>query len=55
MSVDIRESERELNERRALRIVGLCFLLLAFYIAFESGSDLWLKRAPEHSIPYPPP
>jgi divalent metal cation (Fe/Co/Zn/Cd) transporter len=26
-------------------------LLLAVYIAFESGSDLWYKRAPEHSIP----
>ena len=51
MSVDARESERERNERRALRIVGFCFLVLAVYIAFESGSDLWFKRAPEHSIP----
>jgi len=51
MSVDARESERERNEKRALRIVGLCFLLLAIYIAFECGSDLWFKRAPEHSIP----
>ncbi len=51
MNVDARESERGRNERRALKIVGLCFLLLAIYIAFESGSDLWLKRAPEQSIP----
>jgi divalent metal cation (Fe/Co/Zn/Cd) transporter len=51
MSVDAKERERERNERRALRIVGLCFLLLAIYIAFESGSDLWFKRAPEHSVP----
>jgi divalent metal cation (Fe/Co/Zn/Cd) transporter len=51
MSVDARESERGRNERRALRIVGSCFLLLAIYIAFESGSDLWFKRAPEHSVP----
>jgi len=26
-------------------------LLLAFYIAFESGADLWYKRALEQSIP----
>jgi len=51
MSVDANVRDRERSERRALRIVGLCFLLLAFYIAFQSGSDLWYKRAPEHSIP----
>jgi divalent metal cation (Fe/Co/Zn/Cd) transporter len=51
MSVDANVRARERNEKRALRIVGLCFLLLAVYIAFESGSDLWDKRAPEHSIP----
>ena len=51
MSVDARESERERNERRSLEIVGVCFLVLAIYIAFESASDLWFKRAPQHSIP----
>lgn len=51
MSVDANVHERERNEKRALRIVGLCFLLLAVYIAFESGNDLWFKHAPEHSIP----
>jgi divalent metal cation (Fe/Co/Zn/Cd) transporter len=51
MSVDGRESERERNERRSLKIVGICFLILAIYIAFESSSDLWFKRAPQHSIP----
>jgi len=51
MSVDANVRYRERNEKRALRIVGLCFLLLAVYIAFESGSDLWFRRAPEHSIP----
>src|SRR5215471_9253565 len=51
MSVDANVRDRERSERRALRIVGLCFLLLAFYIAFQSGSDLWYKRAPERSIP----
>jgi divalent metal cation (Fe/Co/Zn/Cd) transporter len=49
MSVDADASRRELNERRALRIVGICFVLLAAYISIESGLDLFYKRAPEHS------
>ena len=51
MSVDAEVQRRELNERRALRIVGVCFLLLAAYIVYESALDLWFRRAPEHSIP----
>ena len=51
MSVDAEVHRRELNEKRALRIVGACFLLLAAYIAYESVLDLWSCRAPEHSIP----
>ena len=51
MSVDSKVQGRELNERRALRIVGVCFLLLAAYIAYESVLDVWSRRAPEHSIP----
>lgn len=51
MSVDAEVHRRELNERNALRIVGVCFLLLAAYIAYESVSDLWSRSAPEHSIP----
>jgi divalent metal cation (Fe/Co/Zn/Cd) transporter len=51
MSVDAEVQRRELNEKRALRIVGVCFLLLAAYIAYESVLDLWSRRAPEHSIP----
>lgn len=51
MSVDADVQRRERNERRALRIVGLCFLCLAAYIAYESGTDLWSKRTPENSVP----
>ena len=51
MSVDAQVQRRELNERKALRIVGVCFFLLAAYIAYESVLDLWSRRAPEHSIP----
>ena len=50
MSVDSDVHRRETNEKRALRIVGACFLLLAAYIAYDSILDLWSKRAPEHSI-----
>src|ERR1700682_63606 len=51
MSVDADVQRRELNEKRALRVVGICFLGLAAYIAYESAVDLWFKRAPEDSVP----
>ena len=51
MSVDADVALRELNDPRALRIVGICFLLLAVYITYESGADLIFKRAPKHSLP----
>jgi len=51
MSVDADVLGRERNEKRALKIVGVCFLGLAAYIAYESVLDLWSRRAPEHSIP----
>jgi len=51
MSVDADEERRERNERIALRIVGLCFLALATYVAYESIGDLIRRKAPEHSIP----
>jgi len=50
MSVDFDVERRERNERVALRTVGLCFLGLATYIAYESISDLARKRAPERSV-----
>jgi len=51
MSVDAKERDREQNEKRALKVVGACFLTLSVYIAYEAITDLWFKRAPEHSIP----
>src|SRR5215469_4381526 len=50
MSVDFDVERRERSERVALRTVGVCFLGLAVYIAYESISDLARKQAPEHSI-----
>jgi divalent metal cation (Fe/Co/Zn/Cd) transporter len=51
MSVDADVHRRERNERLALRIVGLCFLALAAYVAYESVGDLMQHKAPEQSIP----
>src|SRR5882757_1620930 len=50
MSVDSDVHRREINEKRALRFVGACFLLLGAYIACDSILDLRSKQAPEHSI-----
>ena len=51
MSVDEDVERRERNEKLSLRIVGVCFVALAGYIAYESVSDLIRKTSPEHSIP----
>ena len=51
MSVDADATRRERNERIALRLVGLCFLALAAYVAYGSLGDLIQRRAPQHSIP----
>jgi divalent metal cation (Fe/Co/Zn/Cd) transporter len=51
MAVDLDVSARERNEKRALKIVGTCFLSLAAYISYESVSDLRSRLAPAHSIP----
>ncbi|MFZ0761286.1 MAG: cation transporter [Candidatus Sulfotelmatobacter sp.] len=50
MSVDADAVRRERNERLSLRIVGACFLALAFYITSESFVDLGRKAAPARSI-----
>jgi divalent metal cation (Fe/Co/Zn/Cd) transporter len=51
MSVDADVESRERNEKLSLRIVGICFVALALYIAIESVADLIRKTPPEHSIP----
>jgi divalent metal cation (Fe/Co/Zn/Cd) transporter len=42
---------RERSERAAHRLVGICCLLLAAYVAAESLRALWTKAQPERSIP----
>jgi divalent metal cation (Fe/Co/Zn/Cd) transporter len=51
MSVDASHQTRERNERLSIRIVGVCFLALAVYVACESVLDLVGRKAPEHSVP----
>ena len=51
MSVDADVESRERNGKLSPRIVGICFVALAVYVAYESVSDLIRKTSPEHSIP----
>jgi divalent metal cation (Fe/Co/Zn/Cd) transporter len=51
MSVDAERETRERNEKLSLRIVGIGFLALSAFIAYESVSDLLTRKGPEHSIP----
>lgn len=41
---------RERAERRALRVIGVCFLVLAAYVGFEAAESLLQRSAPERSI-----
>ena len=38
------------RERIALKLVGVCFLLLAAYVGYEAVTSLALKKAPEASF-----
>jgi divalent metal cation (Fe/Co/Zn/Cd) transporter len=51
MSVDADIQKRERNEKRSVRVVGICFLALALYVGYESVSDLFTRKAPDHSLP----
>jgi divalent metal cation (Fe/Co/Zn/Cd) transporter len=51
LSVDADVESRERNENLSLRIIAICFLALAIYIAYESVSDLMRETPPERSIP----
>jgi divalent metal cation (Fe/Co/Zn/Cd) transporter len=43
------EAEADAGERRALRVVGVTFQLLAAYVVYEAGSVLWRHEPPEES------
>ncbi len=44
------EESRERAEHHVLRLIGVCFLLLACYILYESIHDLVGRIPPQHSI-----
>ncbi len=44
------EESREQAEQYALRLIGVCFLMLACYILYESVHDLVHRIPPQHSI-----
>ena len=50
MSVDANQQTRERNERLSIRVVGVCFIALAVYVAYESVLDLIGRKAPQHSL-----
>lgn len=50
MSTDMDVRTRERRERAALRVVGVCFLLLAVYIVIEAATKLLRREAPETSL-----
>jgi divalent metal cation (Fe/Co/Zn/Cd) transporter len=51
LRADYDAAHRERAERIAHRLVGICFLLLAAYIAIESIRNLWLREASVRSVP----
>lgn len=50
MRADADAARREAMERRSLKIVGVCFVVLAIYIAYEAAETLWRRQAPERSL-----
>ena len=46
---DADEAAREAAERRTLRIIGVCFLLLAAYVLCDAAIVLIERRPPDHS------
>jgi divalent metal cation (Fe/Co/Zn/Cd) transporter len=43
------ETRREASERQAMRIIGVCFLLLAAYVLYDAVGALVEGKAPDHS------
>lgn len=51
LHLDADESRREHIEKITLRIVGVCFLLLAAYVSYDSIKSLIWREQPRESIP----
>ncbi len=50
LHADIDEARREQVEAISLRIVGVCFVVLAIYVTYDSVKSLIRREAPEESL-----
>jgi divalent metal cation (Fe/Co/Zn/Cd) transporter len=48
---DVNEERRERIEAISLRIVGVCFVVLAIYVSYDSIKSLVIREAPDESVP----
>ena len=51
LHADVDKERRERVEAISLRIVGLCFVVLAIYVGFDSIKSLWKQETPAASLP----
>jgi divalent metal cation (Fe/Co/Zn/Cd) transporter len=51
LRADVDPARREHVEAVSVRIVGICFFVLALYIAYDSIRMLLLRESPERSLP----
>lgn len=51
LKADVDEARRERIEAVSLRIVGVCFVVLALYVGYDSIKSLINSEPPEESIP----
>lgn len=50
LNADVNEERRERVEAISLRIVGVCFVVLAMYVSYDSIKSLIGREAPEESV-----
>lgn len=50
MAADADRADREAREKTALRVVGLCFIALCFYVGIDAVVALVRREAPQHSL-----
>ena len=50
LHLDVDEAQRERVEAISLRIVGVCFVVLAIYVTYDSVKSLIRRETPEESI-----
>ncbi|MDQ1559889.1 MAG: hypothetical protein QOD32_2949 [Pyrinomonadaceae bacterium] len=51
LRAEMDERRRERAEASSLRVVGVCFLVLAIYVGYEAVVSLWQRELPERSVP----